>query len=162
MNKEKAEELTEKLVADMAQLLRSYFLKMDLPVTPHFKLKTVAYWKNPISPREMKEAVDYTMNLEKYPAGLSTKSRKRYFVVRRQIIAFIARKMKYPTQIIGEALGVDHATVTHAWTLVPARLKTKDLEMTEAYNEILTIIGDYYKQKYGEDLPTISITGDNS
>lgn len=157
MTKKEAIDLTDKLIADFSDLIREYLNKMDVPVVPVFRLKPTTNWEKPLSLEDMASIVDVNIDRRVYPEGIRTKSRKRYLVMKRQIICYIARVMNYPVETIGKVLNVNHATVSHAWVDVPILLKAKDPELTKTYEEILTEFNIHYNQKYGEDFPKISI-----
>lgn len=156
MNQKEIIELTEKLICDFSDLMRVYLSKMNISAVPSFKLKPTTDWKNPISLNEIVSLVNTSIeDIDKYPEGLRTKCRSRYIVTRRYVVAYITREMRYPVEVIGAALNINHSTVIHGYSMVPTLLKNKDPDMTEAYNSILSLISAYYKEKYGEDLPKI-------
>lgn len=156
-------DLTNKLVEDIQDLFRQYLRAMDLPATPIFRIKPITDWKETLTVRELVGIVDQEMiKSPRYPKGLKTKCRDRYLVMRRQIVCYIARQMKYPLNFIGDELGIDHATVIHGCKHVADMLQTGDTLMKDTYKDVAILINAYYREKHGKDLPEIEPGGNNA
>lgn len=157
----KQTKLTNQLMGDITDLLNTYFIQMGIALVPTIGV-VAKVDKNHIGVKEMVEVVNSTIDRSVYPSGLTTRSRKRDLVMKRQIVAYICRKLKYQTEHIGRGLYINHATVTHSESLVENLLITRDPEMTAAYNNIMDTLNSYHKEKYGKDLPAITTGGNNS
>jgi len=143
--------LTNQLMESIKDLLNSYFIDMGVSLIPTMEVLNTTN-KNVIGLREMVAVINTTVDLEEYPSGLSTKTRKRPLLIKRQIYCHIARHMGYPLKHIGRGVFIDHATVLHAEKLVDSLLETNDPDITDAYEQIWDILSTYYKEKYGKDL----------
>ena len=147
---------TSQLMEDISKLLKTYLINMGVDLVPEIKLKPAKSWEDTLDINELIKCADTVTDPILFPDGIKTKRRNRYLVVRRQVVCVIARKMRYTCESIADELGIDHATVIHAGHVVDALIKTGDQQMIDAYNDILTAINFYYKEKYGKDLSAIS------
>ena len=146
-------EITNKLAADFADLLKGYLFKMGLRVVPEFTLRPIPAWKNPLTMNEIVKIANEEIGENKaYPKGVKTKSRKRYLVIRRQTCGYVGTKMGFGCEIVGNALGIDHATILHGNHVIADKLQIKDREVTEVYNKLTYLFNTYYTGKNGEDL----------
>jgi chromosomal replication initiation ATPase DnaA len=155
MTQKETYELTNKLIEDIAKLLKIYLINMGVDIIPEIYLKPAINWKNKLEVREIIECANTTINLGIYPKGIKTKSRRRDLVQKRQIACYIARKMGYTCEVVGKCFGIDHATVIHGCKVVDQLLDVVDPELKKAYDEILIAVNTYYKEKYGKDLSAI-------
>lgn len=152
---EKQTKLTNKLMEDIRDLLNSYFIEMGISLVPTIEV-VARVEKNLMGLREIVEVVNTTIDKEIYPSGLSTRSRRRDLVMKRQIVSYVCRCFGFQCHHIGKAMFIDHATVIHGNTTVKNLLENKDPDMMLAYEEIVGVLTAYYKEKYGKDLPQIN------
>ncbi len=149
---------TNKLIGDITDLINEYLIGMGISNYPTIGV-VAKVDKSVLGLRELVAVANTTIDLDTYPSGLTTRSRKRYLVMRRQVAAHIGRQLGYHLQLVGRSLYIDHATVIHSCNLVDSLLKQKDPEMVQAYEEIYTAVNNYHKEKYGKDLSGVSSTG---
>ena len=157
----KQTKLTNKLMGDITDLLNSYFIQTGISMAPTIGVISKVD-KNFLGVREIIEVVNTKIDRTLYPSGLTTRSRKRDLVMKRQVVAYLCRKLGYQVQHVGKCLCINHPTVLHSERLVSNLLGIKDEEMTTTYNSIIETLTDYHQNKYGKDLPEIIKGGYNS
>lgn len=155
-------EHTNKLVEDIAKLLKIYLIKMEVDIMPEISIKPVINWENKLTIQEVISCADSITDLKMYPEGIKTKKRHRGLVIRRQVVSYICRKMGYTFTEIAANLKIDHATVIHGERIVQQLLQVEDLEMKQIYNDIIMAVATLYKTRYGKNLSFTGQPGNNS
>lgn len=100
---------------------------------------------NAVPPLSMKSLVNIGnqfVNLDKYPNGLKTKTRKRDIVFVRQIIIKLARDLGHTYERIGDTLNLHHATCIYARKTVNQFLEISDAKTVLMLNVIKNAIQD--------------------
>lgn len=146
--------LTDKLMSEVRDLFNEYFIKMGMVALPTIEVKTEID-RTRIGLRELVAVVNSRIDRKLYPSGLTTRSRRRDLVMRRQVTAHIGRQLGYALSLVGRVINVDHATVIHSCKLVDNLLEKKDLEMIKVYDEIYSTVNNYHKEHYGKDLSEV-------
>lgn len=165
INREEQIANTEELLENIAHLMKVYLVKMGVDMVPNFMLKPLkpSHKEGSLTIKELIYAINSSMDNNKlYPNGILTKRRDTYVVTRRQILCYIARQMGYTHEEIGREIKRSHATTIHSENMVINMLKLKDENMIRTYQLMKIVINQYYKDKYGKDLPEITARGNNS
>jgi chromosomal replication initiation ATPase DnaA len=152
---EKQTKLTNQLMENIRDLLNGYFIEMGITMVPTIGVAAVVD-KNHMGIKEIVEVVNTTVDKDVYPSGLSTRSRKRDLVMKRQIVSYVCRSFGFQFHHIARSMFINHATVIHGANTVKNLLENKDEEMMTAYEDIVRVLTVYHKEKYGKDLPPIS------
>jgi len=152
--------LTTKLMKELQDLINTYLIEAGITKIPTVQIREVECTE--IALREIVDVVNSTIDKTKYPSGLSTRSRNRELVQKRQVVSYICKYLGFHLNHIGKSMYITHATVLHGVYTVANMLKTKEPLMIAEYNYLVTLLNEYHKEKYGKDLPKIITGGLNS
>lgn len=156
MKTKKIEEHTNKLIRDVTNALKVFFINIGIDSVPEVVLKPTVYKKNVLSISEIIDIANLKVDLVKYPEGILTRTRKRPILLARQVACYIARKTGYTLMEVADDMRINHATVIHSQNVVESLIDQNDPEMKKVYTQIVDKLTIYYKERYGKDLSPIN------
>lgn len=160
MNETEKVNLVDQLLQDISRSINSFLKKMDI------KEEVLMYTRptvkaDRITVKELVDIVDQDLTSKlgdsvRAPIGIRSKCRVRGVVIRRQIVCYLARRLGYSLNHIGDVLDINHATVIHSAKSVGNLMQTKDTEMIATYKNIRYLLNEYNRKTYGKDFSEIN------
>jgi hypothetical protein len=121
--------------------------QLKFGVAPHVIIEEHLKVKPQLSLKELETRANKQIDLNKYPQGVKTRTRKAEVREVRQCVCKLAREMGFIYEDIGNYFGCDHSTVLHSCRVVDKYLQTKDYKILL----IMSKLKDGIKNKFGND-----------